>query len=124
MIVNETNILSKELGGGIGIVEMLYRCNIVAIVGGGSSPMYPSNKVMLWDEQQAKCIAELTFRTDVKGLRLKSDKIIVILEEKIYVYNFSDITLIDHIETIKNPKGLKEFGEVFLSLFTRIVCIE
>ena len=84
---------------------MLYRCNILALVGGGSSPKYPPNKVMLWDDHQSKCIAELCFRTDVKGLRLKADKIIVVLETKIYVYNFSDIKLIDHIETVKNPKG-------------------
>lgn len=97
---------SRELGGGIGIVEMLYRCNILALVGGGNSPKYPLNKVMLWDDHQAKCIAELSFRTDVKGVRLKADKIIVVLENKIYVYNFSDIKLLDHIETVKNPKGL------------------
>jgi hypothetical protein len=85
---------------------MLYRCNILALVGGGNSPKYERNRVMLWDDHQTKCIAELTFRTDVKGVRLKSDKIIVVLESKIYVYNFSDVKLIDHIETAKNEKGI------------------
>ena len=84
---------------------MLYRCNILALVGGGDSPKFPPSKVMLWDDHQHKCIAELSFRSDVKGLRLKSDKIIVLLETKIYVYNFSDIKLLDHFETCKNPKG-------------------
>jgi hypothetical protein len=30
----------------------------------------------------------------------------VVLEEKIYVYNFADLRLMDHIETSPNSRGL------------------
>lgn len=98
--------------GGVGGVEMLFRCNILAVVGGGDSPQYPLNKVMIWDDHQSRCIGELSFRSEVRGVRLRRDRIVAVLEQKIFVYNFADLKLLHQIETIANPKGLCEVSHV------------
>ncbi|CAN1311479.1 Autophagy-related protein 18d [Linum perenne] len=85
--------------GGFKIVEMLFRSNILALVGSDSNSQYPPNKVLIWDDHQSHCIGEFSFRSQVRAVRLSRDRIVVVLEHKVYVYDFADLKLLHQIET-------------------------
>lgn len=97
---------TREMGGGIGIIEMLNRSNVLALVGGGQNPKYDQKKVIIWDDHRAKVISELSFISIVKNVKLKRDKLFVICEQKIYIFGFISFENIENLETYDNPKGI------------------
>ena len=109
MILNSIpfkNNFCRDMNGGIGIIEMLNRSNIVALIGGGKSPRYSSNKLVLWDDHKQKEISEMRFMSSVKNVKMKKDRIFAVTEDKIYVFNFNTLELFDTLETKNNTKGI------------------
>ena len=94
------------MNGGIGKIEMLKKTNILGLVGGGQSPCFPPNKLIIWDDHQGKIISELRFNENVLNIRLRNDKIISVSQKKIYIFNFKTLETIAILDTFSNPSGI------------------
>ncbi|XP_069842667.1 WD repeat domain phosphoinositide-interacting protein 4 isoform X2 [Dendropsophus ebraccatus] len=106
----EKGHLDVEQVGSVGQVEMLQRCNLLALVGGGSNPKFSDISVLIWDDSRDgkdKLVLEFTFTKPVLSVRLRADKIVIVVKKRIYVYSFPDNpTKLFEFDTRDNPKGL------------------
>jgi autophagy-related protein 18 len=55
--------------------------------------------------QRESTICELTFPTTILSVKLNRKRLIVVLEDQIYVYDISNMKLLHTIETSPNPHG-------------------
>ncbi|KAL6146575.1 PREDICTED: autophagy-related protein 18a-like [Fragaria vesca subsp. vesca] len=98
-------------GGGVGFLRMLGSSQIFAVVGGGPDPILPANKVMIWDDRKSQSVYDMSFRSEVRGLKLRGDRVVVVLNQKIVVHAFFDKKPLHEILTTENPKGLCEVSQ-------------
>ena len=98
--------INIELCGGIGIIEMLYKTNILALVGGGIYPKFSINKITIWDNHQDKIISQIRFNSEVIKVKIRKDVIIGALQDRIYIINIITLETIDILETYNNPQGI------------------
>lgn len=67
-------------------VVPLAQSNILFLVGGPPSPLYPPNKVLFWDDKLGKTVAELEFCEDVRGLAARRDRLVVVLRRRVLIF--------------------------------------
>lgn len=119
----------RDLGGGIALASALFRTNLIALVGGGPTPCFPPDRVMLWDDYRGANIAELRFNSPVRGVEIVRNAIAVALDDRVYVYDLSTLDNVTRVTTASNPRGLVDIratdgGNVLVTLSTKVGTIE
>ncbi|GIX65391.1 autophagy-related protein 18, putative [Babesia caballi] len=115
-----TRDFSAVSHGRIHTVEMLYCCNILAIVGAApGNDVYPhdpangpprwcANVLVLWDDKEEREVAHLVFSTPICNVKLLRRLIVVAVEDEVYVYQLSSVKLLYTFPTCYNPNGICE----------------
>jgi len=84
---------------------MLFKSNVLALVGDKKNIRYPSTKVIIWDDYTNSLALELSFKSPVLNVKLHKDIIVVATESNVFVYALNGYNLIDAITTYNNPLG-------------------
>lgn len=92
--------------GGIGIVEMLFSTSLIAIAGIGDQPSMSPRRLKIINSKRHSTICELTFPTTILAVKMNKSRLVVLLEEQIYIYDIHNMRLLHTIETSPNTMGL------------------
>lgn len=97
--------LLQEFDGGVGIMRIHKKSNIIILVGGGKHPFKSKDTLILWDQMSKQNLIEIDMRESIKNAIIVQDKIISVLENKILLFDWSG-SLLDTKSTFPNHKGL------------------
>ena len=115
--IREMSHLRHELVGSVSKVEMLYKINLIAFVGGGKKPRFPENNILVYDDRQQEFVMEVSLPESVLNIRLKRDKLIAVCRSQIHVFSFPNrCKLLFNVTTRDNPKGICELSSVRLGV--------
>ncbi|KIW43978.1 uncharacterized protein PV06_05023 [Exophiala oligosperma] len=85
--------------GNIAILEMLFSTSLVALI---LSP----RRLQIKNTKRDSIICELTFPTTVLAVRLNRKRLVIVLEDQIYLYDIQTMKLLYTIETSPNPTAI------------------
>ncbi|KAF4574858.1 hypothetical protein EYR36_006209 [Pleurotus pulmonarius] len=101
-------VRKRELSGGtLQFVVPCHTSSLLFLVGGGPSPLYPPNKVILWDDAIGSEVAELEFRERVRGIACRRGWLAVSLRRRVVVFTVAEqVTRYKEWDTCDNPRGI------------------
>lgn len=96
----------QKFGKGIGIAEIFYTSNLIALVGGGDDPMFSTNKLVIWDDYQGKKIADIDAEHRILGVKFNKECFAIVCQNSVKLYQFKDMKFLTKIDTCDNLTGV------------------
>lgn len=67
--------------GGFSCLAPMFSTQLLCIVGTAANTRHPPNIVYFWDEFHSDMKGEIRFRSEVKNVLIRRDKVVVVLEK-------------------------------------------
>ena len=77
---------------------MLNKSNILALVGGGTTPKFSKNKIIIYDDHQELVVSQIRFNSEIINVKIRTDSIIALIRNRIYILNLNTLEIVDEIE--------------------------
>lgn len=103
-------LLSRQLDGGIGLVQILENTNIFGLVGGGENPRFVPNKLIIWNDDKSEIVNEFRCDSFIINCYMKQNCIFIICADNITLINLKTMNIIKNFNTINNPKGISSIS--------------
>ncbi|CUM63337.1 uncharacterized protein PRCAT00000909001 [Priceomyces carsonii] len=101
------------------IIEMLYCTSLVAVVGLGEEPGSSPRKLKIINSKRQSTICDLVFPSTILQVKLTKSRMVVVLEDQIYIYDITTMKLLHTIETSINSNGIcaisSEGSDIYLA---------
>lgn len=107
---NTGKLCYERAVGAFVIVEMLFSSSLLAIVGAGDQPSLSPRRLCLFNKITGAALKELNFLTSILAVRMNRQRLVVILQDKAYVYEINSLSIVDIIDTVPNIKGICAFS--------------
>jgi len=94
----------EKKGGGVRLVSMLFCTSLVAVVG-ERSPL-PRTTLRILNTKRDSIICELSFSSPILNIKMNRKRLVVVVVDRIYVYEIATLKELNVIDTSENPSGI------------------
>jgi autophagy-related protein 18 len=105
--IDPFKLIDKLEQGGCSIVEVLDNRRVVATVGTGEHPTSSRRILKIYDmDLPEKEVCRIPFEIPILALRITTERLVIVLEAEIHIYNMQNLSLLAKLPTRTNPKGI------------------
>lgn len=98
--------MAKYDDAAVGIIEMLYSTNLLALVGADSnSTILSPKRLTIWNSNNSNAICEISFPYKVTSVKLNRQRLVISIKDKIHIYDLKDTRILESLFVKNNQLG-------------------